>query len=345
MATILQCVRHRPPTGFESGSAPASYSAQWRVEIDDEVAFIEMLRLARNVVTAGVQRAIPRKGETFRWDSFGGTTTKDLSAIALDFDCTELLDDGKTWIVQVRWRQPVPGSEEEPKRVQQTRDPGQRRDPDKREPYRWIEYFTEVRDVTEAINLRKLGQDVILRPRFTKGVLATAAGEEVEKAQNEVMHSVFVTERNVKNQLVAHRINEQFTGAINSDSFRHPMIGLIGSTTQARNLGRRLARFLRAETSQYPFWESGQEWYKMQIRLEIKDSPFQVDVPNRGILFFNPSTSTVDTNRDNDGVVQMTNLTLAGERLALSAQPPKQPIIIPYVTHRIVSFESLSRFL
>lgn len=345
MANIVKCVRHKPPMGFESGSAPNSYSAQWRVELDDEVPFTEMLRLARLVVAMDENRPIPRKGDFYSWQINGGARDTDKSALALEFDCTELLDDSKSWIVIVRWRQPVPGAGEEPRRVRTTRDHTRAPNADKREPYRWIEYFTELKDVIDAQNLRSFGSDAFERPRLTKGPITTAAGEEVDKVQNELQHSVFVTERIVDNQLIAHRLNRDFTGAINQSSFFHPMLGTVGASSTG-NITSRVARFLRAETSQYPFWEGGQEWFTMQVRVEVQATPFQIDVLNRGILIFDPLTSSVIVNRDTDGVVQVTNLELSGQKAVptISGDKPDPPVI-PYTTHRVKSFNSLTRFL
>ena len=339
MASITRCVRDPIPTGLKSGVAPATYTQEWKVQLDDKVPFTEALRLGHLVARSGENYPIPRLGTYFRYVSPNGLIVRDTSAIALDFDPLQLLDDGYTHELRVTWRPPAPGAWEEPIRVRQA-------DPGKRVPYRWIEYYTESQEVTKArneINIGKKpasgGDQDTFRKVNTEGPITTAAGEEVTSVFSEELHSVFVTERIVSSPRIAHELNQRYFNAINKDRFIHPL--LISPGTRRRTgqaLSQRTARFLRAEVGQYPFWEAGQEWFTMQLRIEIQNEPFRLEIPNRGTLRYDDSVDgegKVIVVRDTDAVTNRVNLNKDGTKTDTTP-----PITIPYRIHREVNFAS-----
>lgn len=326
MVAILQCHPIRQPVGSLTGSRPATYSAQWVVLLDDQVDFLTMLNLATNVdpapavPPAAAVKPIPRKGSYFTWTSPGNRRQRDRSALALDFDGSELLDDGKKWIVNVRWRAPVPGAEEEPNRVN--------RDPVKRAPYYWVEYYTETEEVFDARPTIPIGTGAILRPagRAGGGPLTTSAGEEVDVASDERLHMVVVSESNVLSTNTALTINALYFGLLNSNKWPLPRaftnlpLGHVKGTVIKHQ-----ARFLRAETSQYGEWWDGGQYFRMQVRVRLSSKPFYKQVPNRGTWYYNDSTSSVQLFRDTDGVLGKTNLNKDG-----TIDTGNKPFLVPY---------------
>lgn len=322
MVSILQCHPTRQPEGTESGSRPNVYNAEWTVVLDDQVDLATMLQFARDVNPTATITPLPRKGTFFRWTSAGvaGNVFRriDRSAIALDFTGRPFLDDGKKWRVDVRWRAPTPGAEEEPDRVN--------RPPLRRRPYYWLEYYTETEEVFDARPTINIGQGTILRRAGERGPITTAAGEEVDLATDERLHMVLVSEFNASSPRIAAIINALYFGRINRGPWQLP------PEFTGANLGdvegsvaRHKARFLRAESSQFGEWWDGEQYFKTQVRVRVATVPFYKQIPNRGTWYYNSSESRVQLFRDDDGVLGKTNLTREG-----TIDNGNVPFLVPY---------------
>ena len=330
MASVITCHPTRQPTGTVSGARPNTYTARWGLEVDDQVDMVAALVLAANADGAGLV-PVPRKGSHFEWTSpgVGGlfVRTVDKSAIALDFEMSHLLDDGKKWNIDVRWRQPVPGAWEEPDRVNVL--------PFKRRPYYWVEYYTETEEIFTARNRVDIGTSPFDRPKGTPGPITTAAGEEVDLATDERLHMVLVAEKLVPSPNVAYQINREYFGKINSNDWTLPeFFGTAESSDDEDKLVAETvvpfhARFLRAESTQYPEWfhdgKVGFEYFKMQVRVRVSTEPFFKQVANRGTWKYNDSISNVELHRDSDGVLGKTNLKDDG-----TVDSANVPFLIPY---------------
>lgn len=322
MANVLQCHPIRQPTGVISGSKPNVYNAQWVIELDDVVDMKEAVELATKVAVSPTVSPLPPKGSFYNWVARSGATrSRDKSALALDFEFSELLDDGLKWIINVRWRAPVPGAEEEFDRVNV--------DPVKRKPYYWVEYYTETEEMFDARPTIPLGivGKVHERPAGVAGAgpITTAAGEEVDIAVDEHIHIVLVCERNVLSPIDSIIINGLYFGKLNSVRWTVP--GFRGGPfPKGFRIEKHHARFLRAETSQYGKWFDGGQYFKMQIRVRVNPlTPFYKQVPNRGTLRYDSGSNKVILNRDSDGVLVKTNLTQQG-----AATTVNKPLLIPY---------------
>ena len=322
MATILHCSQHTPVVGRESGSRPNVYSAQWRVVVDNVVTFAEMLDLARRVPRQGDQVPVPRKGQRLRFTTSVGLgndrRTADKSALALDFDTAELLDDGRKWIVNVTWRPPTPGADEESYRVRQP--------PWVRRPYYWIEYYSQQEEITDAQPDFPIGTGSTFRDRGRagQGGLTTAAGEKTAVRNRERLLEVHCSQFNVIDPLIIARMNEDFGRTTNGATWRSPV-----SRDFVR---RRRARFLRAELSQFPENYDGIEYYQAQVRVLISNADLLERIENRGTLFVSSeSGNPVRVNRDDNGAVRAINLNRQG---FIDVNNEAQPFVIDYRIYR-----------
>jgi len=330
MVSVLKCHPTRQPTGTVSGSKPATYNARWGLELDDQVDMFAALVLAVGAEDPFIP--VPGLGSFFSWTSpgVGGlfVRTVDKSAIALDFTMSHFLDDGKKWNIDVRWRQPTSGAWEEPDRVNVT--------PINRRPYYWIEYYTETEEIFDARNRIDIGTSPFERTKFTPGPITTAAGEEVDLSTDERLHMVLVAEKLVESPTVAKTINSSYFGLINNNLWKLPVEfqslpgGPLDEDTNALEFH---ARFLRAETTQYPEWfdhgktvkGSPKQYFKMQSRVRIGILPFFKQVPNRGTWKYESSESKVILHRDDDGVLGKVNLKSDG-----TEDTSNVPFLIPY---------------
>lgn len=324
MVSVLECHPTRQPTGTVNGSRPNTYNARWGLELDDQVDMFAALVLA--VAAEAPFVPVPLKGSHFDWSSPGVAglfvRTVDKSAIALDFEMSHFLNDGKKWNIDVRWRQPVPGAWEEPDRVNVI--------PFKRRPYYWVEYYTETEEIFDARNRIDIGTDPVFRVKGTPGPITTAAGEEVDLATDERLHMVLVAEKLVSSPNEGYQINRQYFGQINSNVWELPEVfQREGPFEEDSSVAEFHARFLRAETTQYPEWfhdgKTGFEYYKMQVRVRVSTEPFFKQVANRGTWKFNDLTSKVELHRDDDGVLGKTNLKQFG-----TEDSGNVPFLIPY---------------
>lgn len=323
MAMVLKCHPVQQPIGTLSGSRPAVYNAQWGLELDDQVDFTAALFLATTVAPSATILPIPPKGSFFNWVS--ATTnvrTVNKSAIALDFEGKHLLDDGKKWLIDVRWREPVPGAWEEPHRVN--------RHPLDRPPYYWIEYYTETEEIFDARPRIDIGTGNFARSAGEPGPITTAAGEEVDLATDEKLHQVLVAEKFVSSPRVALLINDRFFGRINSNEWQFPTaFGGVRGKGPPATVQKFKARFLRAETTQYPEWfHDGRvlfEYFKMQVRIRLSSQTFFRQVPNRGTWKYDSGLSKVILHRDDDGVLGKVNLKKEGDE-----DTSNVPFLIPY---------------
>ncbi len=335
MVSVLKCHPTRLPTAIVSGSRPFTYNARWGVELDDHVDGIAVLGLAFRVEAPFIP--VPLKGSFFTWTSPGVeprepgglfVRTVDKSALALDFEMSQLLDDGKKWNIDVRWRQPVPGAWEEPDRVNVP--------PLKRRPYYWIEYYTETEEIFDARNRIEIGTSPFDRPKNTPGPITTAAGEETDLSTDERLHMVLVSEKLVASPNVAKEINSSYFGLTNNNVWKLPVefqSNPEGPFDEDTSALRFHARFLRAETTQYPEWfdhgktvrGSPTQYFKMQSRVRIGTVPFFKQVPNRGTWKYDDSESKVVLHRDDNGVLGKVNLKQFG-----TEDTSNVPFLIPY---------------
>ena len=328
MPNVVKCWPVTTGLGNSSGSRPSSYRATWIVELDGQCDFECALaegRAATGSFDAGgtihpFQR-IPRKGAYYRWVNSDGSRSFNRSALALDFQSSaDILSDGTTHAIDVTWRPPTPGGDEEPNRVNKA--------PWKRRPYYWIEYYTVSEEVFDARNVEEFGPDDsgkpnLLRRANTPGPLTTAAGEETEIATDERMHMVFCAQKNIRSAQVGAAINSIYEGRLNNNIWAIPPElwdrGTFADKILLRDGGkvgvRKLqARFLRTEVSQYPEYWDGQPYFQMITRVRVSPRPFYKTIANRGVLIYQPgSPGRIVVNRDNDNVVQKTNLDRFGQ--------------------------------
>lgn len=322
MAFVIHCAQHTPIMGRESGSRPNVYFAEWRVVMSGLVTFMEVLDLARKVPRQGDQTPIPRKGRRMPFVNSVGTgnlrRTQDASALALDFECRELLDDGRTWIIGVTWRPPEPGADEESYRV--------RRFPWERRPYYWIEYFSEQQEITDAIPSRKQGTGQTERTPDRKGAgtLSTAAGEKLVVRNREKLLEVHCSRFNLIDPAIIARINDEFSDTTNGITWRSPV--------SREFVRRRRARFLRAEVSQFPENFDGIEYYQAEVRVLVSNRELLEDIENRGTLYVSQdSGNPVKVFRDDNGVVRPVNLQRTG---FIDINNEAKPLILKYRTFR-----------
>ena len=327
MATVLHCSQHTAVRGRESGSRPNVYSAQWRVQLDDVVTFAEMLDLARRVPRQGDQVPVPRKGQRLRFATSVGTgndrRTADKSALALDFSTAELLDDGRKWIVDVTWRPPAPGADEESYRVRQP--------PWARRPYYWIEYYSQQEEITDAQPDLPIGTGSTFRDRGRagQGGLTTAAGEKTVIRNRERLLEVHCSQFNVIDPLLIARMNDDFGRTTNGGTWRSPV--------SRENVRRRRARFLRAELSQFPENYDGIEYYQAQVRVLISNVDLLERIENRGTLYVSTeSGNPVKLFRDDNNAVRTVNLNRQG---FIDVNNEAKPYVIPYRIYAEVDYE------
>lgn len=334
MVSVLKCHPTRQPTGTTIGSKPSTYNARWGLELNDQVDMISALILAQGTVAPFIP--VPKKGSFFSWTSsgVGGVFVRlvDKSVLALDFTMSHFLNDGKKWNIDVRWRQPTPGAWEEPDRVNVV--------PLKRKPYYWIEYYTETEEIFDARNRVEIGQNPVLRPKGTPGPITTAAGEEVDLSTDERLHTVLVSEKLVAAPSVAEEINFLHFGRLNRNRWNLPS-GFSPPGVLSKVIEPFHARFLRAETTQYPerSYDGKKffEFYKMQVRIRVSDKELFRQVPNRGTWKYNDSISNVELHRDTDGVLGKTNLKADGTQDTANV-----PFLIPYQIAEDIRFQSLA---
>ncbi len=331
---IVQSTFTTQPSGKSSGSRPNEYTAEWSAELDDRVDFQTLLTLGWTAIPSATIARLPLKGEFFHWTTPGGFRYQDKNVLALDFNAHPFLGDGKKWRVDVTWRAPTPGAEEERDRVNQV--------PFLRKPYYWVEYYTETEEVFDARlahprhgGRASIGQGVVLRKAGEPGPLTTAAGEEVDLSVDENIHVVVVCERNVSSPLHSIAINARYSGKLNSKLWEVAGLNVLSTSGRKKHIGFAInplfARFLRAETSQYGEWWNGSQYFKLQIRVRVSlQKRFYKNVPNRGTWYYSPSPDNkVMLNRDDNAVLGKVNLNPDGTR-ALTGLYANRPFLIPY---------------
>ena len=345
MATIQTCnIKSHRMT--DSGSTPATYEVMWNVRVDDRVSTKELLRLARTVAGSATITPVPFKGDHYSV-SFTGGKDEDKGAIALDFQVDESLDDGLVYEVRVTYRAPALGEDEEPERVIQP--------PLKRPPYYWIEYYTETEEVytarlpttfrAEDTRSRTIGQGTVERRRGEEGPITTAAGEETDIATDERIHMVLCCQRNVVGPQVAARINATYEATINREPWKVPrefanLEGITLDRTRDPFVELHKARFLRAETGQFPLWWDGEPYFRMQVRVRIAKRRFYKNVPNTGTWQYLPSPDNrVEIIRTTDAVPRKGHLNSDGTLPGAGSELSK-PIIIPYQISDDVKYAS-----
>ena len=346
MATIQQChiTSHRMT---DSGSVPPRYDLVWAVRVDSQVSPQELLRLARNVTASATITPLPFKGDEYFYTAPDNTKSRDKGAIALDFDVDDTLD-GKVYDVRVAYRTPRLGEDEEPERVIQP--------PLQRPPYYWIEYYTETEEVytarlprgfrTEDTRKSFIGQGTVQRNIGEEGPITTAAGEETDIATDERIHTVLCCQRNVVGPQVAARINAKYSSTINRRPWRIPrQFGELENITERRTVRQtevlfHKARFLRAETGQFPLWWDGDVYYRMQVRVRVAPVEFYKRIPNSGTWKYLPSPDNkIELVRTDDGPLRKGHLNSDGT-LPTSANQLSKPLIIPYQISEDISYQS-----
>jgi len=246
MVAVTDCKCVSLPTGIISGSATPRYAARWQVDVDDAIPGTLMMELAAAFTPDAAlnQRALPAFGDVFQFTSPGGATYRDDSAYALDFTpkmfFPEDSDDPHSWTVDVTWRQPEAGRDEQPGTL--------RLPPLQRDPEYWIEYNSEVIDITAATNV---GTN-------TFEVMRNSAGQVLPPLQLSTLLPTVVMAVNVETPIDALNINQTYENTVNGAPFN-----LLGKT-----IAKHTARFVRAETGQAQFYE-GQRYYRMQVRVEL----------------------------------------------------------------------------
>lgn len=309
MASIVNIVRRTPPDFRERGNEQPRYVATWLVEVNDYIPGGQVLFLAQN---ASGNDAVPKKGDTLQWVSGSSGVYIDSGAFALDFDVTlaeQPEDFPSLWKIMVTWRAPIPGADE---------DPGSTGNPPlSRPPEFSIQYYTTSEEVTEARNLIGIGQGYVTRDPLTLGAITTAAGERIPGFYKDRLKAVIVSQQNVRTPSVALDFNNKFENTTNNSRWSTPFI-----TVEPRH-----ARFLRAETGERK-QEGTFEYWRMRVSVEIGRTPFVLNLPNRGIHFWDLDLNGVNTNRNLDGALQEVNLKQDGS-VFLSAAP----ITIPYLIH------------
>lgn len=318
MAEVISCTQFTPIMGGISGSRPGASTAQWRVVMDGVVTWAEMLDKARRVPRQGDQTPVPRLGRKLAYvDSVGTGNARrrgDNSQLALDFNCSMLLNDGRKWTVDVTWREPTPGQDEESYRV--------RIPPWERRPYYWVEYFSQQEEITDAQPDFPIGTGSTFRDRGRpgQGGLTTAAGEKVVVRNRERLLEVHCSQFNVVDPRVVAKLNEDFALTTNSVTWRSPV--------SREFIRRRRARFLRAELSQFPENYDGVEFYRAQVRVLISNVDVLERVENRGTLYVSQeSGNPVLVNRDDLGAVRPINLNRQG---FIDVNNEAKPFVIPY---------------
>lgn len=246
MVAVVDCKCVSLPTGVISGSATPRYQARWHVEVDDAIPGTLVMDLASSFAAdpAKLQRSLPAFGEPFEFRSPGGVIYRDDSAYALDFTPKMYFpndsDDPHNWSIEVTWRPPTPGRDEQPSTL--------RLPPLQRDPEYWIEYNNDVIDVTSALNV-DTNQFEVMR---------NSAGQVLPPLQLSTLLPVVVMAVNVQSPIDSLNINDTYDTTVNGAAFN-----LLG-----KRIAPRTARFIRAETGQAQYYE-GQRYYRMQVRVEI----------------------------------------------------------------------------
>jgi len=117
---------------------------------------------------------------------------------------------------------------------------------------------------------------------------------------------------------------------------------IIRGRVEASTIRKFQARFLRAETTQYPEWfHDGKaifQYVKMHVRIRVSSLPFFKQVPNRGTWKYKGSPENkVVLHRDTDAVLGKVNLDKEGLE-----QSSNVPLLIPYQIAGDRSFNNVS---
>lgn len=267
MASLVEIERLTAPSSTRRGNETPTYTADWRVKLDDYVPGERAIQLGQD--TASTER-LPRRGESLRWVS-ATETYRDASAFALDFSTTAFRknrsDTNREYRVTVTWRKPTPQNDEAPGSIDLP--------PLARPPEYWIEYMTVDRIYTEGYATRPIEIQYFDGPfgkySFTPGqraVLANSCGDTFRINRPERI-PVMVKQINVATDLIALKLNNDFGDSLNS----------VAWTCRGLTADPHYAKFLRAETGVQLF-EDVYSFYRMQIRVAIGRQQFYDRRPN-----------------------------------------------------------------
>lgn len=280
-AATVQSLTVTSPLEPQFRGNKASYRATY------SVVFNQAINGASAIVTARGS-GLPQYGSTLNWtdDTDSADNWPDTSVRALDFSAKPIMRpvESAQWAIEVGWRVPDPGQDEDPNFIDQP--------PLSRPVRHWLEFHQR----QQTINTGYLwtedlpgNPDSLPHSGFNgetpiqKRVMHNSAGEPFEPLDIEELVIVLVAQRNVESPLEALERNTTFRRTCNANEYTVTIT--TGEKTFEWTIPAYQSRFLRSETGM-PVYETvgsnNHVFHRMQTRIEVSSSPYLVTRLNEG---------------------------------------------------------------